>query len=286
MDLLYSRCFLSTAILTIFYKRKLFFEAHEFPATKFGKLIASVILKRVAGAITITQGLKERYESIGIAKNKILNAPDGVSEDFFNLPKKEEAGTLLNIPQNKKVAMYCGNLYEWKGVYTLVESARYIPEDILIYIVGGSTGDRNTKPLKDFILKHSLEKIVFMPGYVEPKIVKLYLASADILVLPTSSKENIGKYYTSPLKLFEYMASGKPIIATDLPSTREILTHKENAIFVPADSPQELAGGIKMILKDSQLALYISENAYKTVKQYTWDKRAEKILAFINEGNN
>jgi glycosyltransferase involved in cell wall biosynthesis len=86
----------------------------------------------------------------------------------------------------------------------------------------------------------------------------------------------------SPLKIFEYMASKRPIIATNLPSLREILVDGENAILVPPGSPGALAGAIKRLSGDNALCAKLAENAYLDVSEkYTWKMRAEKIISFI-----
>jgi len=87
-------------------------------------------------------------------------------------------------------------------------------------------------------------------------------------------------FYASPLKLFEYMASGQPIIASDLPALREILNDK-NALFFKPEDASDLARAIKMLKSSQTLGYHLSRQALADVKQYTWAKRAEKILKFI-----
>ena len=87
-------------------------------------------------------------------------------------------------------------------------------------------------------------------------------------------------FYASPLKLFEYMASGRPIIASDLPALREILNDK-NALFFEPGNADDLARAIKMLKQSQALGYHLSQQALSDVKEYTWDKRALKILDFI-----
>ena len=88
-------------------------------------------------------------------------------------------------------------------------------------------------------------------------------------------------YYASPLKLFEYMASKTPIVATDLPSTGEILRDGENAVLVEPDDPKALAEGIERTLSDAELAARIGRQAREDVRQYTWGERAANIMTFV-----
>ena len=189
----------------------------------------------------------------------------------------------LHIPSNRPIVLYTGHLYDWKGVYILAETARSMP-DVNFIFVGGTYYHR-----ADFEKRYNDVLNIILVGQKPYQEIPLYLKAADILVLPNSavSLNNprfsvYTRHDTSPIKLFEYMASGVPIVASDLPSIREILNEK-NAVLVKPDSPEDLQRGIEKILNDKQLAKSILEKALEDVKEYTWDKRAEKILGFINK---
>jgi len=117
--------------------------------------------------------------------------------------------------------------------------------------------------------------------------VPRYLKAADVVVLPNSRNSRqkrfsiYSRYDTSPIKLFEYLASGAPIVASDLPSIREIVSEEE-VFFVKPDDPQELAQGIERLLTDQEFARTLSSRALERSKEYTWEKRAKKIVEFIN----
>jgi glycosyltransferase involved in cell wall biosynthesis len=178
---------------------------------------------------------------------------------------------------NEKIIMYTGHLYDWKGTQVLANSAKYLPENYLIVFIGGTQHD--VKKFKEKNADLIKSNKIFVLGYKAPQEISDYLNSADVLVLPNSAKDKKSRW-TSPLKMFEYMASEKPILASDLPSIREVL-NENNAVFFKPDDPQDLADKIKYILDNFDLAEKISTQAKIDVQNYTWDKRAEKIINFI-----
>lgn len=269
-DILYTRNF-SLLPLTLF-KKNLFFEAHTFPKNYF---LYFPFLKRLRGIIVITKKLKAFFVEKGIPQNKILVAPDSVDLEKFDIPEiKEACRKKINLPLNKKIVLYTGHLYEWKGADILAKASQYLPEDVEIYFVGGTEKD-----VEKFKVQSSNFKVNIVDQRPHSEI-PYWLKAADILVLPNTAKENISKYWTSPIKMFEYMASKRPIVASDLPSIREIL-NENNSILVKPDLPEDLARGIKKILKDKNLAEKISNQAFRDVQNYTWQKRARNILRFI-----
>ncbi len=271
-DVVYSRDELSLFYLS-FFKKNLFWESHD---GRFNFLIKRVLLK-CKGIISISQGLKDFYITKGITPGKILVAPDGVDLKEFDIPiSKEEARNELGLLLNKKIILYIGSfyLYDWKGIDVLLEAAKLFSNEYLFLLVGG-----NIKEIKKVKDKYKSENILLV-GHRPHRYMPYYLKSADVLVLPNKKSNEISEKYTSPLKLFEYMASGRPIVASDLLSIREVL-NQENAVLVEPNSAEALAGGIKAVLAGGRLYDKISERAYYDVQNHTWEKRAWKILDFI-----
>ena len=110
--------------------------------------------------------------------------------------------------------------------------------------------------------------------------VPYWLRACDVLTIPFPWNVHMA-YYTSPMKLFEYMASGVPIVASDLPSLCEVLHHEENAVLVAPGDALSLANGISRLLNDQKLAARIAERAAVDAVQYTWKRRVQLILASI-----
>lgn len=235
--------------------------------------VRSVISRNVP-IVAITSGLKGLYASHG-AKN-ILVAPDAVNIEQFQIEDtREDARKKLGLPEGSKIVMYTGHLYSWKGVDILALAARSLAPDIRVVFVGGMEKD-----ILSFKKRYGDIENIMMLGNKPHQDIPLYLRAADVLVLPNSAKEEISELYTSPMKLFEYMASGTPIVATRLPSLLEVLNER-NAILVNPDSPEDMARGINDMLSDMQHADALSEQARIDVELYSWEKRAKNILEFV-----
>ncbi len=261
-DVVYSRD--SNILLNMFFIHKnLVWEAH-----RGEKGLGLRVLLTKAKLVAITYGLAEIYARFA---RKLIIAPDGVDIAQFSISRtKEDCKRLLGLPKEKKIALYCGHLYDWKGAQYLADAALGFTNYQTAVFVGGTDKD-----IEDFRGKNKDNQHILILGRKAHKEIPLYLKAADVLVLPNSAKEKISSHYTSPLKLFEYLASGTPIVAADLPSLREILTEK-NAIFFTPDTSENLREAVKDVFQNG----FIS-SAAQDVQHYSWEKRAQKIITFI-----
>ena len=259
----------------ILRRRKTVFEIHNWPNKDW---LHKFLIKRSSKIITITNGLRKLFLKNNWPEDKILVAPDGVDLEKFDIKiDKIQARKKLNLPLDKKIALYCGSLYlyGWKGVDVFLAAAKILSKDCLAVLVGGEPGETEK------IRKEYSGNNLLLVGRKRREEVPYYLKSADVLVLPNKSGDKMSEQYTSPLKLFEYMASGVPIVASDLPSIREILSEK-NCLFFQPNDPRDLAKKIGVLLNNKELAAEIAEQAYQEAKNYTWGKRARNIINFIN----
>ena len=128
--------------------------------------------------------------------------------------------------------------------------------------------------------EHDVARRVVFHGAVEPGRRFEWIHQVDICLLPLT-ETSIGGRYTSPLKLFEYMAAGKAIIVSDLPSMRQVLTSERDALLVPVGDPQAFARAIERMLQDTALCACLSMVARARAEAFSWHKRAETILLFI-----
>jgi glycosyltransferase involved in cell wall biosynthesis len=255
--------------LNLFNKR-CYFEAH-----KYSEHLVKNIRNITTGLIVINGYLFDLFSERDI-KNICL-AHDGVNldeyayfEPYVYVKKKE-----FNI-------VYTGSLFEWKGVYTLIDSMKFIrTPNVYLKIIGGPDNEI-VKKTEKYIYDNGLQDIIELVGFV-PKIKVLdYQRNADIFILPNSCKDKMS-YYTSPIKLFEYMAAKRPVIASELPSLCEILKDRHNAVLFEPDNPQSLADAIEFVLKND--CTNIVSQAYKDVQEFSWKKRAQKIVGFIRRAS-
>ena len=274
--IIYSRDLFTLYLLrNIVPKDKIIFEAHNFPKKilSWHKKLFSKLEKIVAISHALEEDFKKNFSHL-----KILLARDGFDESLFaKIFSKNEARKLLNIEKDAKLVLYTGQLFWWKGVETLIKSKLFWQNSAPLYIVGGLP--ENTSKLESFTEMLEL-KNVFFAGQKPSKEIPLYLAAADLVVVPNSGKAEISQRYTSPLKVFEAMAAGKPIIASNLPSLREILNEK-TAIFFEADNAIDLAEKIDFLFKNMDLAETLGKNAKKDSLNYSWNFRANLIKNFL-----
>jgi len=272
-DVVYTRDDFVAAGLARF--KKVVFEAYVWPEK--GHFWYSSWMPKLKSLVVISNTLKKKYEQ-WFPANKILVAHDGVDlKAFAHLPSKSRARKMLGMPQNKQIAIYTGHLYPWKGVDTIIRAASLIPS-CLFYIVGGTHED--IEKYRSVIEKAKLKNVTLV-GHVPPTKVPRYLAASDVLLLPNSAKYKISKEYTSPLKLFEYMAAKRPILASDVPSSREILKDGKNAVLFKADNAEDFAKKLSRLFAQRKLSVNTAAKAYKDVQAYSWDRRSRSILRFI-----
>lgn len=263
-DLIYSRDELTACMIPENFS--LILEVHNISRTL--KKCAAFLDQRLQKMVVITQGLKNELVKLGYSVGKIQVVSDGVDLKQFSVPTVPP----VNRGNVKKI-VYIGNFFAWKGVYILAEAAKFLPGHNF-ELVGGSPYEK--KQLENYLNEHDISNVELV-GYVPHNQIPNFLVDADVLVLPNSGKSKISKYYTSPLKMFEYMAAGKPIVASDLPSIREVL-NESNAVMVEPDNAEKLAEGIKKILDNVELAKRISRQAAEDAKKYDWQNRASTIL--------
>src|SRR4030042_3545852 len=199
------------------------------------------VFQEVDALVALTRRLKEvLIEEFGVNAKKIFVIPDATR--LIPLEKRS-----LPRDAGKQVVGYAGQRNPSRGVDVLIEAMNFLDNRVELMIIGGSN-PRDLERLEKLAVKLGIANKITLTGYIEPSKLNEYLDKADVLTMPHLDQIHVTNF-ASPLKMFEYMALKKPIVATDLLSTREILRDGENAVLVKPNDPQALALGIKQVLE-------------------------------------
>jgi glycosyltransferase involved in cell wall biosynthesis len=215
------------------------------------------------------------YRRAGVAEEKILVAHNGANPRLMGVsPGKAEARAGLGLPADRPIALYAGRLNAEKGLDQILALAALRPD--ILFVLVGSEGQG---PIEAEAAGRSNVRIV---PWQAPAELPLWLRAADVLLIPPS-RAPLDQFRNCvlPLKLFSYLAAGRPILAPAAPDTAELLHDGDNALLVPPGEPEAAARALDRILGDSALADRLGAGALASARDLTWDRRAEKIQAFL-----
>lgn len=252
-----------------FLGKPYFFDLH---GPKKKNMLIKFLFKKINGIVTINDIVKkDLFENFDFLKDKIIVCPNGVDLEKDFKGTKEEARKKLGLKTEDKLIIYTGSFLDWKGIETFIKAAEKL-NNVVFYLVGGSEKDLK----KEAILPSNVNLI----GRRDFKEMTLWQVSADILVVTGTKKDEYSFFHTSPMKLFEYMGSKNPIIASRTPAIEQIVSEQE-VFFHEPDNEQSLADQIQFVFDNLQIAQKKAELAYNKVKIFSWENRARKILEFI-----
>jgi glycosyltransferase involved in cell wall biosynthesis len=223
------------------------------------------VWRNASAYVTITRALADELAARYGPRERVFVVPDGAPHPAVPV-----------VPVVPVVA-YAGHLYPWKGVDIFLRALALAP-GVRGLIVGGHPAESDFGRVESLVRELGLTGRVELTGFVPPTDVRDRLTRASMLVLP-NTRSAISERYTSPLKLFEYLALGRPIVASDLASIREVLTHEQTGLLVPPDDPRALAGAFERLAADAALSMRLARAAAALAHEYTWDRRAERLEA-------
>lgn len=270
-DIIYSR----DIGLVFFYRFlgfKCVYEIHKPFETKIGDWFFRRLLQRIK-VVAISQTLKnfvlEKYE---IGNNGVLVAHDGVwLEEYTKLDHqvcKKKLCEELKINEDRNIVFYSSNLYKGKGLEIVIELAKQYADKYFVIMGNRDAGEIIEYPTNMFHI-----------GRKSPGEVPFYTKSADLLLMPFNKELKTWKYH-SALKMFEYLASGVPILSSNIGSITEVFNERNSYLFNP-ENISEAVESVKYIFDNYNEALEKARQALEDVKEYTWEKRTQKILDFI-----
>jgi glycosyltransferase involved in cell wall biosynthesis len=259
-DVIYSR----DALILLQYMllgRPLVYEAHQTPT-----FVLRFVARRARRVVVISKGLADAYAAAGVRAEKIILAPDATDEHLFDhVAGKVAARRALGIATDAKVVLYAGSLHPRKGAETLAEAVSLVPSAVFLFA-------GTVEPTRaDF---WSTVPARFLGQVPHDKVLEC-MHAADVLVIPNSARDDDARLYGSPMKLFEYLASGTPIVATRVPALTGVVP-EDAAFFAGPDDPAALAAAIAEALT-SPTADDRAGKALSLSKQHSWRARAASI---------
>lgn len=273
VDLLYlSELKLSRFLLRfrVLLKKPIVYEVHNLKAFDRAPFRADPVEKKVLsdanGVIVTTKALIGCVASL-YGKPR-LSAAVSLASDLF-----AERFSFHPVAEGKKARIfYVGQHYPLQGIELLIEAMRDLPECEL-HTVGGRPEE--IAFLKKEAARFKVDLSAFFHGFIRPSELPALLKEADLFVVPSRNQGRMP--FVAHTKIYEYMAYGKPIVASDLPSIREVLIDAHNAVLVAPDDPRALARGIQRVVSDPALAEKIARNARECSLHYTWEARGASL---------
>jgi glycosyltransferase involved in cell wall biosynthesis len=295
VDVIYSRDPLIVALIGSIRRfrprRMLIYEVHQFATASIGRRIQRWALTLSDLAVAITEPLRDKLQALQVdcsSPTPIIVAHDGIRRARFeSLPTQGEARKQIGTHQDVFVVGYVGRLQTLgmsKGLDTLIDAiSRLQDRGLRLLVVGGP--EDTVVDYRAQWQAHGLSSEYFIyAGQVAAEAVPVYLAACDVLAMPLPFTEHFAQF-SSPMKLFEYMAagaSGAAILATDLPSWSDVVQDGVHALLVPPSDSAAMAAALKRLRDDPVLCRRLGAAASELVfTDYTWEARAQKILVAL-----
>jgi glycosyltransferase involved in cell wall biosynthesis len=231
--------------------------------------------------LCISNELSNRWEKKGVPSKKLKVLHDGFDEKLFmkqidiNSAKKS-----LKLPVNKKAVVYVGSLYKDRGIEHILKLSSCF-RDTQFVIVGGPEKEK-----QELIKETSRRKIknVMFKGRVKNTEVPMYLFAADaLLMIMTKKVPTID--YCSPLKLFEYMASGRTIVGYGFKAILEVLKDDINSLLAMPEDQKELKQKLASALSSENTFNYGTVARKEVFEKYRWSIRAENLIKYMSESS-
>lgn len=244
------------------------YEAHQ-PASFLGRLVERQLFRRrnLTRTVFISESLRTHYRSAFPEINdlKTVVAHDASIADV-TLPSPQPTADKSGLAVG-----YSGSLYAGRGIEIICALAERLP-DVSFHICGGSPSE-----IQHYSSVATGCKNLEFHGFLPPSQISEWQQAMDVLLAPYQLDGPIVQW-TSPLKIFEYMASGHPIVASDVPVLREVLTDGVNALLI---SPEDVSGWALALqrLSDDRLRKFLATNAVNDLRsKYTWEQRVHRVL--------
>ena len=230
-------------------------------------------------AVTVADTVRESMIANGMPAEKVVKLHNGYNRLFMERHPEAATEWRTKLLQNgrEKLVVYSGALETFKGIDILIEVAKQLPQ-VQFVCAGGK--EKKVRHYQQLAREKQVDNIIFLGFILQQELASL-LQAADILAHPHCSGK--AATFTSPLKLFDYFASGTPIVATRIPSLTEFENTKAIAAWCKPDNPTEFATSIERVLETHPRKIEGNSDSIEFVKQFSWENRAAKILSYVDE---
>jgi glycosyltransferase involved in cell wall biosynthesis len=248
------------------------------------RLCEEVTLKCASLIVVVSDPIKHELLKRGIAPERVVVSPNAVDPDHFHPGcGGDTLRQQLGIATSEIVVAFVGSFASWHGISVLQQAACEIlqdstPEQVRFLLIGdGQLRVEMRRCLERF---EKTGQVIFT-GILPHDRVRPYLDAADILVSPHVPLPDGKPFFGSPTKLFEYMAMGKAIVASNLDQLAQVLSHNQTALLVEPGSVEELVDAIRLLAQDSRLRRRLGQQAREAaVARHTWQQNVTPVLAF------
>lgn len=258
-------------------------EMHDLPTGHLGPFYFKKFTRQEGKKrlLAITDALRKKLEctaGIPFSDQEIAITPNGVEyERFANQPEAKKARRQLGLPE-QVTAIFSGHFYTGRGTPILLELAKRFPNIHFLW-VGGR--DEDVTVCQNRIKEGGIKNIT-LTGFIPNQKLPLYLAAGDFLLMPyeysiAGSSGGNSAEICSPMKMFEYMASGRVILSSDLPVIHEVLNNK-NAMFCMPEDVDSWESKVQFLIKNPTLWIQLGKQAQLDARKYTWKQRVDNAL--------
>jgi glycosyltransferase involved in cell wall biosynthesis len=237
-------------------------------------LLDRVVLTRPAALTSLTDAFRRLLDADGLrAPAEVAVLPDAYDPERYHPADRDQARCELGIPLDITLVVYAGLTFAYRGLDMLLDAVALarVP-GLRLTLVGGRP--QELAELRAQAERLGLGENVQFVGPQDQALVARYLAAADILAVP----DTITDVTASPLKLFEYMATGRAVVCPDIPALREI-TGGDGALHVPRRDTRALADALSRLAGGAALRAELGCRALERVRPYTYQRRAERLVA-------
>jgi glycosyltransferase involved in cell wall biosynthesis len=246
--------------------------------TRLARWSQSYAWRKADMVLPVTQVLADMVQAYGVPAERIVVIPNGINGDRFDGDIDVAAAKAALGLQGQLVLGFTGFVRDWHGLDKVIDLIAADPPDALRTLLVVGDGPVRAD-LEQQAARLGIAKRVHFTGIVERDDVAKYVAAFDIALQPAVVA------YASPLKLFEYLALGKAIVAPGQPNIREILSHEKNALLFDPAHPEQLAAAIQRLCVDPDLRMQVAAGARAAIveQKLTWKANAQRVVELFGK---